>query len=92
MKTILAPSSSKLPMPNVNSVITNLKHVRLIDDQKDPSYFKCKISAIVKENYILIAEKCMSRIFEDQKKVCASTFLNNAFISIENYNLIYVYR
>lgn len=69
MKTILAPSSSKLPMPNVNMIITNLKHVRFIDDQKDPSFFKCKISAIIKEHNILIAEKCMSRIFEDQKKV-----------------------
>lgn len=70
MKTILSPPSSKLLMPNVNSIITSLKQVRMVDDQKDPSFFKCKIPALVKDHYILIAEKCMFRIFEDQKKVC----------------------
>lgn len=74
MKTILAPSSFKLPMPDVNSVITNLKHARMIDDQKDPSFFKCKIPNLVKEHYISIAKKCMSRIFEDQKKVFIQFF------------------
>lgn len=70
MKTILAPSSSKLLMPSVNSILTNLKHARMVEDQKDSSYFKYKIPAVVKEHYILIAEKCMARIFEDQKRVC----------------------
>jgi len=74
MKTILAPPSSKLLMPTVNSIITNLKHARMIDEQKDPSFFKCKIPVLVKEHYILIAEKCMSRIFEDQKKVSIYCF------------------
>jgi len=74
MKTILAPPSSKLHMPSVNSIITNLKHARMIDEQKDPSFFKCKIPVSVKEHYILIAEKCMSRIFEDQKKVYIHNF------------------
>lgn len=74
MKTILAPPSSKLLMPTVNSIITNLKHARMIDEQKDPSFFKCKIPVLVKEHYILIAEKCMSRIFEDQKKVSIYSF------------------
>lgn len=69
MKTILAPPSSKLLMPTVNSIIKNLKHARMIDEEKDPSFFKCKIPVLVKEHYILIAEKCMSRIFEDQKKI-----------------------
>lgn len=69
MKTILAPPSSKLLMPNVNLVITNLRHARMIDDQKDPSFFKCKIPTLIKEHYILVAEKCISRIFDDQKKV-----------------------
>lgn len=69
MKTILAPSTSKLPMPSVNLIITNLQHARIIDDQKDPSFFKCKIPILIKEYYILIGKKCMSRIFEDQKKV-----------------------
>lgn len=69
MKTILAPPSSKLIMPNVNLVITNLKHARMIDDQKDPSFFKCKIPSLIKEQYILIHDKYMSRVFEDQKKV-----------------------
>lgn len=69
MKSILAPSSSKLPMPSVNTLITNLKHARMIDDQKDPSFFKCKIPILIKEHYNIIAEKCMSRIFDDQKKV-----------------------
>jgi len=80
MKTILAPPSSKLLMPTVNSIITNLKHARMIDEEKDPSFFKCKIPVLVKEHYILIAEKCMSRIFEDQKKV-----------SIYSFKLIYLY-
>lgn len=79
MKTILSPSSSKLPMPNVNSIITNLKQVRMVDDQKDPSFFKCKIPAIVKDHFIIIAEKCMSRILEDQNKVC------NMYININTY-------
>jgi len=70
MKTILAPSTSKLLMPSVNLLITNLKHARIIDDQKDPSFFKCKIPILIKEYYLSIGEKCMSRIFEDQKKVC----------------------
>lgn len=70
MKTILAPSSSKLLMPNVNTILTNFRHARMVDDQKDPSYFKCKIPALVKEHYVIIAEKCMARIFEDQKRVC----------------------
>jgi len=69
MKTILAPSSSKLLMPNVNSIITNLKNARMIEDQRDPGFFKCKIPAIIKEYHIQIAEKCMSRLFDDQKKV-----------------------
>jgi len=80
MKTILAPPSSKLLMPTVNSIITNLKHARMIDEQKDPSFFKCKIPVLVKEHYILIAEKCMSRIVEDQKKV-----------SIYSFKLIHLY-
>lgn len=80
MKTILAPPSSKLLMPTVNSIITNLKHARMIEEQKDPSFFKCKIPVLVKEHYILIAEKCMSRIFEDQKKV-----------SIYSFELIHLY-
>lgn len=70
MKTILAPASSKISMPNVNLVITNLKHARMIEEQKDPAFFKCKISNLIKEHNTKIAEKCMSRIFEDQKKVC----------------------
>lgn len=70
MKTILAPSSSKLSMPNVNTVITNLKSVRMIDEEKDPSFFKCKIPSLVKEHYNLVGDKCMSRIFQDQQKVC----------------------
>lgn len=69
MKTILAPPSSKLIMPSVNLVITNLKHARMIDDQKDSSYFKCKIPTVIKEHYATILDKYMSRIFEDQKKV-----------------------
>lgn len=70
MKTILAPPSSKLLMPNVNLVITSLRHARMIEDQKDSAFFKYKIPASLKEFHIRIAEQCMSRIFEDQKKVC----------------------
>lgn len=69
MKTILAPSSSKLLMPNVNSIITNFKHARIIEDQRDPAFFKCKIPATIKEYHTQIAKKCMSRLFEDQNKV-----------------------
>lgn len=83
MKTILSPSSSKLLMPNVNSIITNLKQVRMVDDQKDPSFFKFKIPAIVKDHFTLIAEKCMSRIFEDQNKVHI-IFLSQLHIKFKN--------
>lgn len=70
MKTILAPPSSKLIMPNVNLVITSLKHARMIEDQKDSAFFKYKIPSSLKEFHIKIAEQCMSRIFKDQEKVC----------------------
>lgn len=87
MKTILAPPSSKLSMPSVNLIITNLKHARIIDDQKDPSFFKSKIPVFVKENYTIIAKKCMLRIFEDQKKVSLTYILYIVVLII-----IYIYR
>lgn len=85
MKIILAPPSSKLSMPNVNLVITDFKHARIIDGQQDPSFFKSKIPVLIKEKYIIIAEKCMARIVEDQKKVYIKyiSFINWNF----NYNL-----
>ncbi|XP_050431332.1 PX domain-containing protein kinase-like protein isoform X2 [Adelges cooleyi] len=67
MKTILAPSSSK-PMPDVNDVIKNFKHARIIDDQKDASFFQCKIPSVIQQQYKRVANKCISRLFEDQKK------------------------
>ncbi|XP_050524985.1 PX domain-containing protein kinase-like protein isoform X2 [Daktulosphaira vitifoliae] len=69
LKNILAPSSSKLPMPKVNTVITHLKHANIIEDEKDTSFFKCKLPNVVKEQYTRISDQCMSRIFEDQKKI-----------------------
>lgn len=88
MKTILAPPSSKLSMPSVNLVITNFKNSRIIEGQQDPSYFKSKIPVLIKEKYIIIAEKCMTRIFEDQKKV----YLNILYFIIVNWNFNFNYN